>query len=303
MTFDGLDWERTFKTVEVGSDQRKREKQVRDLKCELDRVKNQNIPNQNFHIFNQTQEEHEELMRQRRANAFTLHNCLPDIGSILEHTKKIDPNDEIFSLSFIDAIKRGLIQWPRDYPEEFRKLANWSEKNPITLGENRTRAFFLCGSHRIGKSLFSKLMAIKLFDEETAENKRRTGLVKFVTLQNLNNSYVRASAEDKHRMEMEIMGVKYLFLDDTGNQHGTNWNETNILDWIGRRLNTKYRDGKKIWTFFTSNSQIADLGFDPAVVERIRESSFEIKLGKTFEGRNQKTALQTQILNGNPTYS
>jgi DNA replication protein DnaC len=233
----------------------------------------------------------------------TLYKCVPDIGSVNYDTGKVEPSDEIFKMSILQAIQMGLLKWPRTHPDEFRRLMSWTERTPLMWGD-RTRAFFLCGPHRTGKSLFAKLFALKIYNEETEVNRARTGLVKFASVKSLVNTYMHLSSDDKQAFERQIAAVKYLFLDDIGHHYDTTWNEKQLIDWLGRRLNSKYSDGRKVWTFFTSNSSIDELGLDPAAVSRIRESALEIKLGQTFKAvGGRKPTDDGSFLHGNPTNS
>jgi hypothetical protein len=302
MTYDGLPWERLFK--KVIPEGKKREKTVRDMPSELERIKVQTGPAQYARAFNQTEEEWQAQMKVRRRNALTLRGCMPEVGSLDHSTQRIMESDPIFDWDMTIAYDLGYLTWPCNYLPMFVELETWSENTPFKHTEKKTRAFYLSGEHRTGKSLYCKLFALRLWDRETAQNKGRTSLVRFVTVQNLVNSYLRANLEQKSLIELDFLSAKYLFLDDIGNHYGSEFNEKNILDWVGRRLNSQYTDGKKCWTFFTSNYSIDNLGFDTAVAARLKESAREFNIGPLLTRKwATKNPTETYALAGNPSYS
>lgn len=281
MSFDGVDWVRKFKTVL--SPRLKCEVTKRDLVDELGQIKMLNSPNPHPALFEQSFDEYQAMMRTKRCNVLTLKKCKPDVGSINVDTGLIIQTDPFFQMTIQAAVIEEAIKWPLMYRSIFNELESWSEDTPFKLTEKKTRSYYLCGTHQDGKSLYSKLFALRLWDRETAANKWKMSLVRFVSVQNLVASYVKASKEEQHLIEQDFMSTKYLFLDDIGNHYGSDFNELNILDWVGRRMHYYYTDDKKVWTFFTSNYSIEGLGFDKATTERIKGCAKEFQIGPPIQ--------------------
>jgi len=170
---------------------------------------------------------------------------------------------------------------------EYRKAAGWSESLPIFISDVKSRALYLAGPSRIGKSLFLKLKALEIYENETPKNKdvSSTGVCRIVKLQNFFSVYINASQADKGRLDHEFRRTKYLFLVEIRANYDKPWFNAVLQDLIGSRLFGKFHDGTKLWTFFTSNFSIEDLPYDRPIKERIREAASEILIGETEKPR------------------